>query len=196
MGGELEEVLKERFPGEDVKVIARVLAFAADRGSIRYEEIGLEGDLKVDLLFLLVKERLLLPVWTSRTLAWEDRILTFKSGERYEMPHVIRNLVRNAEKKGRWSSDYAIKKYLKDIGEPESDKILEFFKLIRKNAGGGKVTPDLIEEASEKTGLKSNIGRVIAELKGGGIISPCLRDPLHLQYEINSSLNDKKSFQS
>jgi len=52
------------------------------------------------------------------------------------------------------------------------------------------VTPDLIEEASEKTGLKSNIGRVIAELKGGGIISPCLRDPLRLQYEINPSLND------
>ena len=97
----MEEVLKERFPGENVKVIARVLAFAADKGSIRYEEIELEDDIKVDLLFLLVKERLLLPVRTSRTLAWEDRILTFKSGERYEMPHVIRNLVRNAEKNGK-----------------------------------------------------------------------------------------------
>jgi len=107
-----------------------------------------------------------------------------------QVPHVIRNLVRNAEKKGRWSPEYAIRKYLEDIGGPEADKILEFFKLIRKNAGGGKVTPDLIEEASEKTGLKSNIGRVIAELKGGGIISPYLRDPLHLQYEINPSLND------
>jgi len=190
LGGELEEVLKERFPRENVKVIARVLAFAADKGSIRYEEIELEDDIKVDLLFLLVKERLLLPVRTSRTLAWEDRLLIFKSGEKYEMPHVIRNLVRNTEKNGKWSPDYAIKKYLEDIEESESDKILEFFKLIRKNAGGGKVTPDLIDEASEKTGLKSNIGRVIAELKGGGIISPCLRDPLHFQYEINPSLND------
>jgi len=104
----LEEALRERFPGEDVKVIVKVLAFAADRGSMRYEEIELEDDIKVDLLLLLVKERLL-PVRTSRTLAWEDRLLTFRSGERYEMPHVIRNLVRNAEKKGRWSPDYAIK---------------------------------------------------------------------------------------
>jgi len=46
--------------------------------------------------------------------------------EKYEMPHVIRNLVRNAEKNGKWSPDYAIKKYLEDIGESESDKILEF----------------------------------------------------------------------
>jgi len=124
MSGELEEVLKERFPGENVKVIARVLAFAADKGSMRYEGIELEGDLKVDLLFLLVRERLLLPVRTSRTLAWEDRLLTFKSGEKYEMPHVIWNLVRNAEKKGKWSPDYAIKKYLEIL---ENQNLIKFW---------------------------------------------------------------------
>jgi len=109
----LEKVLKERFPGEDVKVIARILALAADKGSIQYEEIGLEDDVKVDLLFLLVKERLLLPVRTSRTLAWEDRLLTFKSGVRYEMPHIIRNLVRNTEKKGKVVSRLRYKKVSK-----------------------------------------------------------------------------------
>jgi len=45
----LKEVLKERFPREDVKVIARVLAFAADKGSMRYEEIELEDNIKEGL---------------------------------------------------------------------------------------------------------------------------------------------------
>lgn len=82
----------------NVEILAKVLSSIMEKGSISYEEIALPDDVKVSLLLLLVKERLLISLQTSRALAWEDRMLTFKDRERYEMPHVIRNLVRNAKK--------------------------------------------------------------------------------------------------
>jgi len=66
MIGNLEEALKERFPGEDVEPIAEILSIAAEKGSVVYDELDMREDVKDDLLLLLEKERLLIPVRTSR----------------------------------------------------------------------------------------------------------------------------------
>ena len=184
----LEKALKRSFPGQSVESLAEILSFAAEKEGIDYEEIEMQEDMKVDTLLVLQKERLLLPLQTSKTLAWEDGMLTFKPGERYEMPHVIRHLIRNAEKTGEWNPDCAIRKYLEEIEETEAEKIIAFFKRVKEDAKWNKVTPKLLEDASENLNLKSEVGKVIAELKGGGVISPCLRNPLRFQYEINPSL--------
>jgi hypothetical protein len=65
------------------------------------------------------------------------------------------------------------------------------FKEIKGDAKGLMVTPEHLLRAADELNLAAEIGRIIAELKGGGIISPCLRDPSHLLYEINPSLIEK-----
>lgn len=184
----LEEALKRIFTGENMKSLAEILSLAAEKGKIRYEEIEMREAMKVDLLLLLEKERILIPVQTSKTIAWEDRVLIFKPGEMYEMPRVIRHLIKNAEETGEWDPAYAVKRYLEEIGEEKPEIIIALFEKVKENVKMNKITPEILLKACEELDLKSKIGRIIAELKGGGIISPCLRKLSRLQYEINPSL--------
>ncbi|MHA1710605.1 MAG: hypothetical protein ACTSUS_00845 [Candidatus Freyarchaeota archaeon] len=196
----LERVLRRLFPDEEIDSLARLLSMASKRGEISYEEIETREETKEDLLLLVYNKRLLLPTEASRvskTLAWEDRLLILSPGKMYEMPNVIRYLIKDAEETGEWRPDHAVRKYLQAIGEPEAEKILKLFQEVRKKVLNSKtllktnkITPKLIEECSEKLGLELNIDKAIAELKGGGIISPCPRSFLRcgIRYEINPSL--------
>ena len=184
----LKETLKKRFKGHNEELLAKIILFAVKKDKIRYEEIKIQDSFKVDLLMLLEKEKILIPLKTSKTLAWEDRILTFKPGEIYEIPHVIRYLIRKADETGEWNPDYAVKSYLKEIGEPEPEKITTFFNKVKENMKQNKITPEILIKVSDELNLRSKIGTIIAELKGGGIISPCLRDLSQLRYEVNPSL--------
>lgn len=84
--------------------LARVLAYASRRGRVLYHEIeGMANDVE-DLLLLGSEWRLLLPVRTLKSAAWEDRLLVAKAEELYEVPNIIRYLVEDARKTGRWEA--------------------------------------------------------------------------------------------
>jgi hypothetical protein len=180
--------LRDIFLGENTAILADILSLAADRGRIYYDEIEMREDLKEDLLLKLEKERILIPFETSKTMAWEDRLLTFKSGELYEMPHVIRHLIRIAMETGEWNPSCAVKMCLEEIGEAEPEKITALFEKIIEKIETNILTPKILLKKAEELDLEPKIGLIIAELKNGGIISPCLRRPSSLRYEINPSL--------
>ena len=197
----LREVLKRRYPGEQVSLLAEVLALAAEKGEISYEEIKCDDEAKRNLLLLTYKERLLLPTGASNvsmSLAWEDRILKARPGETYEMPNVVRHLILHAKEKGEWSPETAVKKYLQEIGESEADKTLDAFKGIIEEVSSlisrgimVKITSETIKKVCQKHNLKINMNRLIVEFKGGGIISPNITNPPKegtITYEINPSL--------
>ena len=189
----LEDALRRRFPGEDVKPIAKILSIASEAGRITYEEPEIHDEVKDDLFILLERERLLIPARTSRSLAWEDRMMILKPGEVFEVPNTILHLIRYMKETGEWSPHHAIKAYLEEIGEQSPEVILSMFNEIKGETKGLMVTPEDLLRASDELNLTAEIGRIIAELKGGGIISPCLRDPSHLLYEINPSLIERET---
>jgi hypothetical protein len=200
----LVEVLKRRYPGERADVLAEILALAAERGRIAYEEIECDDETKLDLLLLAYKERLLLPIEmpsTSKSLAWEDVALEARPGEMYEMPNVIRHLILHAEETGEWNPEAAVERYLREIAEQEADKALLVFKGIVEEVSGGrgttaKVTPETIKEVCRKHCLKIDMNKLIAEFKGGGIMSPSitiLRKEGSIAYEVNPSLMSRAS---
>jgi len=182
------ESLKNIFPGVNAAILTDILSLAAERGRIYYDEIEMREDLKEDLLLQLEKERILILFETSKTMAWEDRVLAFKSGELYEMPHVIRYLIRNAKETGEWNPSYAVKMCLEEIGEAEPEKITTLFEKIIEKIEKNIVTPEILLKTAGELDLKPKMGLIIAEFKNGGIISPCLRRPSNLRYEINPSL--------
>ncbi|MEM3898780.1 MAG: hypothetical protein QXD34_03115 [Candidatus Bathyarchaeia archaeon] len=196
----LNEVLGRRFPGEQTTILAAVLATASKKGRISYEEIDCGDDIKRNLLLLAYRERLLLPVKTSDasiSLAWQDRILTAKPGEIYEMPNVIRHLINHAKETGEWNPELAVEKYLEEIAEPDADEMLTVFKEIRREIKSQtaphatvKITPHLMKQAAEKHKLKVNMNKLIVEFKGGGIINPHVDNPSKegITYEVNLSL--------
>ena len=189
--GNLESFLRKSFPDLDAESLAKILLLAAERGVIRYEDINLNEDLKRELLLFLEEKGFLFPFKTSRSLAWEDRLMTLKPGEKFEMPHVIRHLIKKIEESGDWNPEYAVRKYMEEIGEPHADKISAFFKRVVELSEMGRITPDVLKEASKEFNLSSEIGKIISEFKGGGIISPCLRTSIwsgFIQYKVNPLL--------
>lgn len=198
----LREVLKRKFPGEQTSLLAAMLASASEKGIISYEEVDCDEETKRSLLLSAYKERLLLPVKTSKnllSLAWQDRILNAKPGETYEMPNVIRHPINHAKETSEWKPELAVKKYLEEIAEPDADKMLTVFNEIRREIISQKdphtivkITPHMIKQAAEKHGLKVNMNKLIVEFKGGGIINPHINNPNstkeRITYEVNPSL--------
>ena len=101
-------------------VLLRALYFASQKVTVSYEElvkiIG-EEDIQ-DFLLATEENKLLLPVSSSKSTAWRDRLLLIQPGENYRMPNGIRALINNLWNKGEWNPDYAIVSYFKQIGEP------------------------------------------------------------------------------
>jgi len=126
-------------------------------------------------IFLLIAEqnRLLLPVTSSRSEAWKDKLLLIRRGEKYKMPNIIKILIENLYKKGKWDTSYAIAAYFKQIGEPYWESMPDFYRMISFSIG-------------------KRIGALIAELKGAGLISPFLKlaPGNKLLYEINPSVKE------
>jgi hypothetical protein len=197
----LKSAIEKRFPKEFSKSLAEILYPLAENKIISYDKIQLEKEKKDELLFLAYDERLLLP-FTPRTLAWNSRPLTLRAEERYEMPPAIQYLIRHAEKTGEWNPEHAVRSYLEAIGESNVEILLTFFQEMKRQVRSSKtlsktkkITPVFLKRClrnihAKQLVIKLELGKTIAKLKGGGIISPFLlkipeKGPC---YEINPSL--------
>ncbi len=186
----IEEVLRKRYPEEETHYLARLLLEFSERGRIYYKEINMPQEIKEELLIFTYMERLIIPVRTSMSSQWNDRLLTFEDEALFEMPNVIQYLIQEANKQGRWNTTYAIQEYLKEIGEARTEDIARLVEKLKKMAEYKKITSETIKNACSDLNIEFDLNKIIAELKGGGIISPTLpgfskRFP---SYEINSAL--------
>ena len=188
MTAKLQGVLRELYPGENTEAMARVLAEASRRGWIAYGEIGLEEPERLDLMLLLVEERLLIPKASAKSMAWEDRLARFTTDEVYEMPHAVRSLIQIALERDVWNPREAVKKYLNEIGESKTEAILKLLDRLMEASVDHRVDAEKLRGLAEELALGREINRIIAELKGGGVLSPTLRDPRRLRYELNPAL--------
>lgn len=181
----IEKGLAGIFPEEDLGFIAEVLSFASSRRVIQYSEIDLPEAVKEDLLILLERERILIPFKTSKTIAWEDRLLTFLPDETYEVPHVIRYMLIRAGQNSELEPFLALKDYLTEIGDAEPEHTISLIKDVLEEIEHRKISADKLSGVAKKLSLESKMGTIIAVLKAGGVISPCLRNPSTLRYEVN-----------
>ena len=181
---------------EIVRPLAKVLSYIRKVSRISYTEIEkiINNDPE-DVLLTGYRWRLLIPIRSTReTLDWESKILLLDPDEIYKMPNVIKYLVENARKTGEWNTSYAVAEVFKKMGEPNWEKMPALVKKLEERAKNGKVNAIQIKGICKKLGLEERVGSLIAELKGGGIMSPKLssfaevfkaKAPI---YELNPSL--------
>lgn len=181
----LRRALRSVYSEKELEPIISTLIRAVQKDWIENKEIELKPQVKEDIIMILERDRVLIPYNTSKTIAWEDRLLTFEPDEKYEVPHVIRILIKIGEQTGEFDLDYALMSYLGEIGECDPSKILAFFHELIKKVEKGRVSAEALSNVSKKLNLESRIGTIIAVLKGGGVISPSLRIPTELKYEVN-----------
>jgi hypothetical protein len=121
--------------GKTTRKLSQVLAYGSSKGTISYQEIReiIKHD-PGDILLMAEEWRLLLPVRTAKRSSWEDRLLLIKEGEVYEIPNIMRYLVREALQTAIWNPENA-------IGEP--------FKELRDSTW--EQTPGLVKPIAEKS---------------------------------------------
>jgi hypothetical protein len=180
---------------EIVAPLAAILEYACETGRISYSEVvEISGDNPEDVLLLGNGWRLLLPTRFQKSGAWEDRLLLCRPGESYELPNVVRHLVRNASKTGDWDPVIAISEAFKEIDESSWQQMPEVVAEFGKQAGYYQISAAEIIQICSRFSLGGKVDVLIAELKATGIMSPKLGSlatvtragsPL---YELNPSL--------
>jgi len=181
--------------GEITRKLSQVLAYAAVKGSVSYQEIKeIIKDDPEDVLLLAEKWRLLLAVRTTKSSAWEDRLLLLKDGEIYEIPNLIRYLVKHALDTGIWDPENTIIELFKEFEDPDWVQTPGFVESIVEKATDYKINSNQIKKICIQSGLSNRVDGLIAELKAAGIMSPKLGsipDVLGAQspiYELNPSV--------
>jgi hypothetical protein len=191
----LKEALSSFLNADDAAKMARLLDLVVRNRKASYEEAkAMIGEDIEDILISGYGWRLLLPVRAAKAGDWEDKMLMVQPGEIYQMVNVVKHLVKNASKTGRWDPETAIVDAFKDIGEPEIDKMSILVERIAFEAKGRRISGIQIKKLCTELGLGDRVDPLISELKACGIISPklsSLTDPSRAGtpiYEINPCL--------
>jgi hypothetical protein len=165
------------FLEEYVWSLARILGHAVKKGRIPYEEIEKLVDPEDDIeevLLLGYDWRILLPVRTSKSMEWKDRVLIPIVGEIYELPNVVKCLMREAARNGTWEPEKAVAETAREMGEPAWEQIPGLVKKLREYAEVNRITAFHVKEACKALRLEKRVDSLIAKLKGSGILSPSL----------------------
>ena len=172
----LERALSGIFgAGKTTRKLSQVLAYGSSKGTISYQEIReIIKDDPEDILLMAEEWRLLLPVRTAKSSSWEDRLLLIKEGEVYEIPNIIRYLVREALQTPKWNPENAVIELFREFGDPDWEQIPGLVRSIAEKATDHKITGNQIKKICLQFGLNNRVDGLIAELKAAGIISPKL----------------------
>ncbi len=160
---------------ENVGSLSRVLSLVSKTRRIHFEGIEkVAGNDSEDVLILGNEWRLLIPVRTLKSSAWEDRILRAEAGEVYEVPNIVIYLMEIAGDMGWWAPAHAVARLFKAMGESEWNRIPGIVEIMGKKAESYRINAVQIREICTESGLGNKVDTLIAELKGSGVMSPQL----------------------
>jgi hypothetical protein len=194
--GHLEEALSAVLGRARVTSnLCQVLAYAVGKGIVSYEEIKeIVNDDPEEVVFLAFEWRLLLPISTTKSSSWEDRLLLLKYGEIYEIPNIIQYLLEDSLDTRKWQPEKGILRFFEELKDPDYKQIPVLVSGVTQEAVNNRITADKIKMICLRLGLGNRVDSLIAGLKAAGIISPRLRSVPEVNregspiYELNPSV--------
>ena len=138
--------------------LAQILACVSDKGRVSYHEVAkMVGDNAEDVLLLGNEWRLILPMRTSKTAAWEDRLLLCAPVELYEVPNIVKYLVENASKTGNWEPRLALSELFKAMGDPDWNIIPKLVERLGEQSKNQRITAIQIKEICGGLNLQDRV---------------------------------------
>jgi hypothetical protein len=181
--------------GEPTGRLSQVLFYASLEGTISYEKIReIIKDDPEDIVLMAEGWRLMLPVRSEKSSSWEDRLLLFNDGEIYEIPNIVKYLVRDALHIGEWDPEKAIGELFKELRDPAWERIPELVSAIAEESINRRISSNQIKKVCLQFGFGNRVDWLIAELKAAGVMSPKLGSIADVMgagspiYELNPSV--------
>ena len=193
----LQAALQAQFPEQEAGRLARLFDAGLSAETIAYEQIDLPRDQRDDTLLTAFEERAMVPIKSSSSAAWEDRLLSLAPGERYFMPGVVRILLAAARDSARLDPREAVKRVLSQQtatlpqAAGQCDRLAAFVAGLRKHAAAYRIEVGLMKAIARECRLSLDLHDVIDILVICGILSPCTHGPVIAGlswYEINACL--------
>jgi len=188
--GRITQALARQFQGE-AGDLTLVLSAGLRADSFAYEEIELAPEVKDDIILMAFEERVMLPLKSRRGSAWEDRILNFSEGERYQLPRVVRCLALEASRSGRWDIGYALSEVLTEVGERQVDTMVKYLRRLMERVPAFEMEVGTLQSVGEQMGLQMDMHDTLDRLVRCGVMSPRTQLSLHTgvsRFEINPCL--------
>lgn len=189
--GRVTEALARQFQAEEAEGLTLVLSAGMRADSFAYEEIDLMPEIKDDVILLAFEERAVLPLKSRRGSAWEDRILSFSDGERYQLPRVVRFLALEASRSGRWDIGHALTEVLIEAGEKQVNIMVDYLNRLMERVPAFEMEAGILQSVGEQMGLQMDMHDTLDRLVRCGVMSPRTQLSLHTgvsRFEINPCL--------
>ncbi len=169
----LQTLLYHRFSERDARLLDYFFTHHAADTTISYQEIDLTRTEKDELILLGYQERVLIPVKTTTSSAWEDRIIDFDIGRTYVIPPVVREIPVVFSKKGYFCLESLLKQLFPELAPEEVKKLYHLLDTIMTHSTGFKFETGLLKLFYDKLTLQHDLHDTIDLFVINGIISPC-----------------------
>ena len=187
----LARALAKYFSEDDAQNLAGLLSIVCKADSVTYAEIDFADDSKLDTILLAYQKRFLLPLNSMSGSAWEDKIFSFAEDESYYSPRLVKLLVTKAEQTGQWDRDAALREVLKETGDSDVERSIEFLNYIIGLAGNYRVEVKEMQAVNAEFDFRLDMHDVIDRFIRCGIMGPITQASLRTGspiYEVHPCL--------
>ncbi len=169
-----QRFLYNRFSETDARLLDYFFSHHASADTtLLYQEIDLSRTEKNELLLLGYQERVLIPVKTTTSPAWEDRVINFDAGGTYIISPVARQIPVVFSEKGYFCLETLLKKIVPDLVTEEAKKLYHLLNTIMTHSTGFKFETGLLKLFYDKLTLQLDLHDTIDLFVINGIMSPC-----------------------
>ncbi len=183
------------FLGEEAEEVAELLHLAQPEGGIRYMAVARQFPEPEELILAAWHWRLLIPSHApSKSLAWENVMLSFAPQALYKIPPAVREAVDLAAQTGVWQPHQAIIDSCPSLRGQAFKSVAEFLREIRFQERELRISATALGRIMKRLRLRSSLDQLVLEFKACGMLSPYLTSTLGSftgkspMYELNPSL--------
>ena len=169
----LQTILYHRFSECDARLLYYFFTHHGADKTLSYEEIDLNRAKKNDLILLGYQERILIPVKTTASSAWEDRIIDFDVGRTYLIPPVVRQIPVVFSKKGYFCLESLLKQIVPDLVPEEVKRLYHLLDTIMTHSTGFRFETGLLKLFYDKLNPQLDLHDIVDLFVINGIMSPC-----------------------
>ena len=172
-GDQLKDYLNSCFPQEDARLLIYYLQNHADAAYFLFKDLQLPEEEAQDLLMLGLEQRMILPEKTRMGPSWEDRILTFDAEAVFQVPPIVRQIVREAPNREKLQMYSLLESIFDDLPASDINDMARLLTTIMANSSNRVFEAGLLGIFHQQIDVRISLHDMLDLFVISGVMSPC-----------------------